>query len=127
VLPAGLHAEATYARLFYELQTQQAALSIFPHIALHGGPRPRAYHFHELSPAELGPALERSGRYYASFHLALRSEEDLPGLHEAARQLDRQAEPASLQTLLRLLDLHPEWRQAAHPVLLRPAAPSQVY
>lgn len=120
VLPAGLDVEACRAAQLYaraELEDGRGALS---RGSMVGAARPRA---HELSPGELGPALERSGRYYASFRLLLEEDVDVPLLRAVAALLDRQLEPRGLHTLLRLLDLHPEWRAAIeHVIQLRPPA-----
>jgi spore coat polysaccharide biosynthesis protein SpsF (cytidylyltransferase family) len=120
VLPAGLDLAALGARVLYALD---AALP--PGDERRADPAallrrsPLRHRVHELSPAELGPALERSGRYYASFHLGLRTEEDVARLQFMAGILDRQKEPRALSTLLRLLDQHPEWRPARDAVLAR--------
>lgn len=115
VLPAGLDVEACRARCLYSEWKEAAEGG--PRVA---GPRSRA---HELAPAELGPALERSGRYYASFRLYLEGPEDIPLLRTVTSLLDRQVEPRALGSLLRLLDLHPEWRHTIqHVIQLRPPA-----
>lgn len=120
VLPTGLDLAALGARVLYALD---AALP--PGDERRADPAallrrsPLRHRVHELSPAELGPSLERSGRYYASFHLGLRTEEDVARLQLMAGILDRQREPRALSTLLRLLDQHPEWRSARDAVLAR--------
>ena len=54
---------------------------------------------------------------------ASKYDEALPLLRAVASLLDRQLEPRGLHTLLRLLDLHPEWRAAIeHVIQLRPPA-----
>lgn len=117
VLPPGQDVEATYARLLYDLDARLSRESDRQRVTFclyRPGTRCRV---HELSPVELGPALERSGRYYASFDLSLRGAERRAVLGQVAALLDRQPEPRALPTLLSLLDQHPEWRQRSARIL----------
>jgi hypothetical protein len=110
VLPAGLLVEATYARLLYDLDAHCDRPGDRERVTFPLYRPPTRNRVHELSPGELGPALERSGRYYSSFRL-LGDAQGHKVLGMVATLLDRQAEPRALSSLLRLLDLHPEWRQ----------------